>query len=95
MKPKATQDAPTRSPLHARFDAPIYVGRMLDSAQKSSQGTHPTDRSSSRNKVMIPHSPKLANFFSATRARSAQKSLSITSIDATVKREDAQRPKKI
>jgi len=68
---------------------------MLDSAKKCSQGTHPTDRSSSRNKVMIPNSPKLANFFNSSRARSAHKSPSTTSTDAANGREDPQKQKKV
>ena len=95
MKPKSFTGASPRSPAHSRFDPPIYVGRMLDSVKKSSQGTHPTDRSSSRNKVMIPNTPKLANFFNSSRARSAYKSISTASINAANRRDDPQKPKKI
>ena len=94
MKPKSFTEASPCSPLHSHFEQPIYVGRMLDSAKKCSQGTHPTDRSSSRNKVMIPNSPKLANFFNSSRARSAHKSPS-TSTDVAGRREDPQTQKKV
>jgi hypothetical protein len=77
------------------------VGSSINNSNKKSlRETHLTERSSSRNKVMIPNSHKLASFFNSSRPHSSQKSFSTTSTEDLMGRrengrQEAARPNKV
>lgn len=84
MKARPAQEPPCslRWPLGKQGSEGRQRG---EGRQGDSRSTQLSERSGSRNKVMIPHSPKLAHFFSSARPNSSRKSLSTASTDDLAK----------